>query len=588
MGGSEGTRASRHKRKRVEDSDDYSSGETVAPRKRTRATPPVQGTGAHREEGSLSIVKQHEKSFHLWTANDDLLLKEAMQNIGDYTKISRSVKFSYKYSRDEVEARWLAMLYHPEHAPEIAARMAELPSLNKRVLWNEWEEDILRYEVLIKNQFQFQHILETYRAQFHSSRTAKSLEAHYYRMKRSDNLGMPDDPQPPHVCPIPSKVNPRTEEMEEYCKQFLPDEPTRMPSKLPLTADACATVTPVTTQVQRPSPGTASMAPGTAVTTSPVATVVVAQSVTPQREGPRQEERSEGPEKSTPREQSMESIPSTSVVSHKQEPTETIDREDRQLAHSTEAIHVRAHGIRVRDVEAAGARGASLAALDLDYDELPRDSSQAAALKAAHARKAAKELREIAGLEKALARHRQAEMADSLAVLHGRRLRYYMRKDRIVLGRNTEHSQVDVDLAEEGHAAAVSRRHLRIGLVQGTAKFRIECIGSRAVFVDGQPLARGKKCRLPDGALIEVCGIRLLFEINRARFAVKVESPSLTPLTLEPAMPPRLPSTSAQLPPVDEAAVSAAAASAAKAAAAAVLAVEEERHKLELARQAQP
>ena len=34
----------------------------------------------------------------------------------------------------------------------------------------------------------FQKLLEKYRTVFHSSRTAKSLEAHYYRMKRDGKL----------------------------------------------------------------------------------------------------------------------------------------------------------------------------------------------------------------------------------------------------------------------------------------------------------------------------------------------------------------------------------------------------------------
>ena len=77
---------------------------------------------------------------------------------------------------------------------EAAGRLAKLPINNKRVLWNDWEEEILKYEVMIKQQFHFQNILESYRSQFHSSRTAKSLEAHYYRMKRSSNLDLSDVP----------------------------------------------------------------------------------------------------------------------------------------------------------------------------------------------------------------------------------------------------------------------------------------------------------------------------------------------------------------------------------------------------------
>jgi hypothetical protein len=50
------------------------------------------------------------------------------------------------------------------------------------------------------SQFEgFQSILEKYRSDFHSSRTPKSLEAHYYRMKRTGAL---EKPFSPSVVPI--------------------------------------------------------------------------------------------------------------------------------------------------------------------------------------------------------------------------------------------------------------------------------------------------------------------------------------------------------------------------------------------------
>jgi len=96
--------------------------------------------------------------------------------------------------------------------------MSKLPTLNKRVLWNEWEEDILRYEVMVHRQFQFQQILEKYRSQFHSSRTAKSLEAHYYRMKRSNHLSDTTEVsvQAPMQCPVSSTTNPSREELRKF------------------------------------------------------------------------------------------------------------------------------------------------------------------------------------------------------------------------------------------------------------------------------------------------------------------------------------------------------------------------------------
>jgi hypothetical protein len=51
----------------------------------------------------------------------------------------------------------------------------------------------------------FQYILEKYRDKFHSSRTAKSLEAHYYRMKRTGALG-PEGAASVDIKPAPGSV----------------------------------------------------------------------------------------------------------------------------------------------------------------------------------------------------------------------------------------------------------------------------------------------------------------------------------------------------------------------------------------------
>jgi hypothetical protein len=132
------------------------------------------------------------------------------------------VKFSQKFSGKEIEERWKAMLYDPTISREAAKGMISLPTnANKRVLWTVEEEQILKKEVMkfhptmetfpqnishppkifppMTNSHilykansphfvSYQQILEHYRDYFHSSRTAKSLEAHFYRMKRTGGL----------------------------------------------------------------------------------------------------------------------------------------------------------------------------------------------------------------------------------------------------------------------------------------------------------------------------------------------------------------------------------------------------------------
>jgi len=124
----------------------------------------------------------------LWTTKDDLLLKEMVLNTLDITKVAKSTKFSKKFTQAEVEARWQAMLYDPNVASNSAKEMAKLPPLHKRVLWSPVEEELLKQEVSKEPFLGFQAVLEKFRPKFHVSRTAKSLEAHYYRMKRTGVL----------------------------------------------------------------------------------------------------------------------------------------------------------------------------------------------------------------------------------------------------------------------------------------------------------------------------------------------------------------------------------------------------------------
>ena len=60
--------------------------------------------------------------------------------------------------------------------------------MKSQAQWNEWEEEILRYEILVNNNTDYQAILEKYRSQFHFTRNARALESHYYFMKHSQTF----------------------------------------------------------------------------------------------------------------------------------------------------------------------------------------------------------------------------------------------------------------------------------------------------------------------------------------------------------------------------------------------------------------
>lgn len=119
-----------------------------------------------------------------WTSNDNLLLKDAVINPFDFVKIAKNIRFSCRFTPQELEDRWRQMLYDPEISDQVAKGIQELPPTTKRVLWTPKEEEILTREASKPDFAGFQTLLEDFRNKFHPSRTARSLEAHYYKMKR--------------------------------------------------------------------------------------------------------------------------------------------------------------------------------------------------------------------------------------------------------------------------------------------------------------------------------------------------------------------------------------------------------------------
>lgn len=142
-----------------------------------------------------SMSSSHESpadgdaSSSSWPGQDDLILNQAIQGGDSFLKISRCGKFTRKYSVAEIEERWKALFLNKDVAVSSSAKMVKLPCASRRVLWSEFEEQVLAREVRQSEELStFQRVLENNRASFHPSRTAKSLEAHYYRMKRKGTL----------------------------------------------------------------------------------------------------------------------------------------------------------------------------------------------------------------------------------------------------------------------------------------------------------------------------------------------------------------------------------------------------------------
>ena len=69
---------------------------------------------------------------------------------------------------------------------------------------------------------------------------------------------------------------------------------------------------------------------------------------------------------------------------------------------------------------------------------------------------------------------------DPVARLEGRKFEFFMRKNHVVIGRNSSKGEVDVNM---GHSSFISRAHLEIFLENGL--FFLTCGGKNGVFVDG-------------------------------------------------------------------------------------------------------
>lgn len=74
----------------------------------------------------------------------------------------------------------------------------------------------------------------------------------------------------------------------------------------------------------------------------------------------------------------------------------------------------------------------------------------------------------------------QSTKMDAVARLEGRDFEFLMRKNHVVIGRNSSKGEVDVNM---GHSSFISRAHLEIFLEND--KFFLTCGGKNGVFVDG-------------------------------------------------------------------------------------------------------
>eukprot|EP00818_Percolomonas_sp_WS_P009420 CAMPEP_0117445870 /NCGR_PEP_ID=MMETSP0759-20121206/6031_1 /TAXON_ID=63605 /ORGANISM="Percolomonas cosmopolitus, Strain WS" /LENGTH=576 /DNA_ID=CAMNT_0005238085 /DNA_START=130 /DNA_END=1860 /DNA_ORIENTATION=+ len=101
--------------------------------------------------------------FHKWSPQDDLLLKEAAEKSMTAPQIAQI----------EIEAG------------RASTGMLSLMQMTRRIPWTREEDDIIKEQVEKHGYLAAPVVLDQYKEHFHPTRTVKTLEAHFYRLKRA-------------------------------------------------------------------------------------------------------------------------------------------------------------------------------------------------------------------------------------------------------------------------------------------------------------------------------------------------------------------------------------------------------------------
>uniref|UniRef100_A0A1D1XLM1 Microspherule protein 1 n=1 Tax=Anthurium amnicola TaxID=1678845 RepID=A0A1D1XLM1_9ARAE len=110
-------------------------------------------------------------------------------------------------------------------------------------------------------------------------------------------------------------------------------------------------------------------------------------------------------------------------------------------------------------------------------------------------------------MQRAIASH------GAFAIFYGRHLQHFIKKPKVSLGRATEDVYIDIDLKREGRANKISRNQAIIELDE-RGFFLLKNIGKCPIVINGKEVLSGKQLNINSGCLIEIRGMKFIFEVN--------------------------------------------------------------------------